>query len=344
MSGYLTPSTAASCGTILHGLRPLFPPSLLANAGWERLRQVAEALPAVAARHIGFEFRLNNPVPAADFFVSIAPGTAIAQHVVHQGRAAKPGSATAALGRCIAQLDQPDSFLSQWANLAILEYDLAEIPAGTRPEPGLFLRLRSKADPDIQRFLASTLATAVGWPENSQECSEVERVFTALPPKAMFIHLGAMPDRALRAIRVVVGIGEGAVPGFLTRLRYPGPIQPVEAVLACMRDVCASLVLSIDVTQRGVLPHLGLELYVARGDWTAAQRSDWLPLIARLEERGWCSPAKAHGLRSWSGSDKVYAEKSSFFAHRGINHVKITVGETVTQAKAYCGLGCLPIK
>ena len=345
MSGYLTPSNAASCGTILHGLRPLFPPSLLADAGWERLLQVAGALPAVAARHLGFEFRLNNPVPAADFFVAIAPGTDIAQHVVHQGQAAKPGSAAAALGWCIAQLDQPDSFLSQWADLAILEYDLAEIPVGTRPEPSLFLRLRSKAEPDIQRFLASTLAIAVGWTEDSQECSEVERACVALPPKAMFMHLGAMPERALRAIRVVVSrIAEEEVPGFLTRLRYPGPIQPVEAVLACLRDVYASLVLSIDVTQRGLLPHLGLELYVARGDWTAAKRSDWLPLIARLEERGWCSSAKAHGLRSWSGSDKIFAEKSNFFAHRGINHVKITVGEAVTQVKAYCGLGYLPIK
>ena len=345
MSNSLASANAASCGTVLRGLHPLFPPSLLAGGGWERVLGVADELPATAAKHIGFELRLNNPVPDADFSVAIHLGTDVERHVVDRGEAAKPGSAAAALGWCVTQLKQPDSSLSQWADLVILEYDLAEVPAGEHPEPGVFLRLRSPAGPGLRRSLADTIATAVGWPLDPQERRQVERVFAALPEGARFMHAGAMPDRARRAIRLIVrGLKPAGVPGFLTRLGYPGPIQPVAAVLADLGDVYASFVLSIDVTQRGVLPRLGLELYVAREDWTAARRSYWLPLIARLEELAWCSPAKAHGLRSWPGSEKIYGEERLFAALKGINHVKITVEEAVTQVKAYCGLSYFPLK
>ena len=341
----LAPANARSCGTVLRGLHSLFPSSLLAGIGWERLLEVAGELPATTAKHLGFEFRLNNPIPDADFFVVIQSGTDLARHVVGRGNVAKPGSAAAALGWCITQLSQPDSSLSQWADLAILEYDLAEVPAGERPEPGVFLRLRSPAGPELPHSLADTLAATVGWPQDPREHRQVERVFAALPPGAGFMQAGAMPGRALRAIRLVVGgVEEEEVPGFLRRLCYPGPIRPVEASLARLRDVCSSLVLSIDVTRRGLLPRLGLELYVARGDWTAARRSDWLPLIARLEELSWCCPAKAHGLRAWSGSEKIYDEEGLFLAHKGINHVKVAIEGTVAQAKAYCGMGYFPIK
>ena len=345
MSDSLASTNAASCGTVLRGLHSLFPPSLLAGGSWERVLGVADELPATAAKHIGFEFRLNNPVPDADFFAVVHLDTDLEQHVVGRGETAKPGSAAAALGWCVTQLKQPDSSLSQWADLMILEYDLAEVPAGERPEPGVFLRLRSPAGPDLPSGLTDTLATAVGWPPDPREHRQVERVFAALPPGAGFMHVGAMPDRTRRAIRLVVaGLKQEGVPGFLTRLGYPGPLQPIEAVFADLGAVFSSCILSFDVTQRGVLPRLGIELYVARGDWVETQRSDWLPLLARLEELGWCSPAKAHGLRAWPGSEKVYGAEGFFLAYQGINHVKVTVEGAVTQAKAYCGLSYAPIK
>ena len=344
MSDYLASVNAASCGTVLRGLHSLFPPSLLAGRGWERVLGVADELPATTAKHIGFEFRLNNPVPDADFFAVVHLGTDIERHVVGRGEAAKPGSAAAALGWCMTQLKQPDSSLSQWADLVILEYDLAEVPAGEHPEPGVFLRLRRSAGPDWG-CVTDTLATAVGWPPDPQEHRQVERVFAALPEGAGFMHVGAMPDRTRRAIRLVVaGLKPEEVLGFLTRLCYPGPLQPVEAVLSGLGDVFSSCILSFDVTQRELLPRLGLEFYVARGDWVETRRSDWLPLIARLEELDWCSSAKAHGLRSWPGSEKVYGDEGFFLAYQGINHVKITVEEAVTQAKAYCGLSYAPLK
>ena len=329
----------------MRGLHSLVPPSLLAGEGWERVLGVADDLPATAAKHIGFEFRLNNPVPDADFFAVVHLDTDLERHVIGRGESAKPGSAAAALGWCITQLKQPDSPLSQWTDLVILEYDLAEVPAGEHPEPGVFLRLRSPTSPDLWDCLTDTLATAVGWPPDPQEHRQVERVFAALPESAGFMHVGAMPDRTRRAIRLVVaGLKSEEVPGFLTRVGYPGPLQPVEAVLAGLGDVSASCILSFDVTQHELLPRLGIEFYVAQGDWVETKLNDWLPLIDRLEELGWCSAAKAHGLRSWPRSEKVYDEQGFFLAYQGINHVKITVEGTVTQAKAYCGLSYVPFQ
>ena len=132
--------------TILRRLRPLFPPVLIDGLGWKHLLDLAADLPAEGAKHMGFEFRLNDPVPAADFCLAVQPdNTEVAQHFIRRGRAAQPGSAAAALAWLITQLGEAGSTLSLWANLAGLEYDLADFlhnPPEHRSEPGVFLRLR----------------------------------------------------------------------------------------------------------------------------------------------------------------------------------------------------------
>lgn len=337
--------------TILRGLRPLFPPVLIDGPGWNHLLHLAAELPAEVAKHMGFEFRLNDPVPAADFCVAIQPDQAVAQHFIRRGKAAKPGSA-AALGWLVAQLDEAGSSLSEWANLAGLEYDLAEVihlPPEQRSEPGIFLRLRRPSDERdpialAREHLANTFATAAGWAEDPQECREIERVFDVLPPKAKLMNAGALPGRALRGIRLVVSIRLADIPGFLTRLKWPGNIPTVNAILSDMRDACDSFALSFDVSSQGLSPRLGLEMFVAGGGWMKTTRNNWLPIITRLQEKGWCSADKADGLLAWPGKQMIYLNERLFTAYQGINHFKIAIHRDSMQAKAYTGMTFFPLK
>ncbi|MCE2448133.1 MAG: hypothetical protein J4F35_07025 [Candidatus Latescibacteria bacterium] len=335
--------------TILRGLRPLFPPVLIDGPGWNHLLHLAADLPAEAAKHMGFEFRLNDPAPAADFCVAVQPDQAVAQHFIRRGQAAKPGSAAAALAWLVAQLGEADSSLFQWANLAGLEYDLIDSPSPLeqQPKPGVFLRLRRPSDERdpvalARAHLANTFATAAGWPEYPRECREVERVFDALPPRAKLMNAGVLPSRALRGIRLVVSIRLAEISGFLTRLKWPGNMPAVSAILADVSDVCTSFALSFDVSSQGLSPRLGLELFVAEGGWAKTTRKNWLPVITQLQEKGWCSADKADGLLAWMGKQLIYANERLFTAYQGINHFKIVLHGEVMQAKAYTGMTYFP--
>ena len=344
--------------TILRRLRPLFPPVLIDGLGWKHLLDLAADLPAEGAKHMGFEFRLNDPVPAADFCLAVQPdNTEVAQHFIRRGRAAKPGSAAAALASLITQLGEAGSTLSLWANLAGLEYDLADFlhnPPEHRSEPGVFLRLRRSSDASnendndpgalAREHLANTFAAAAGWPEDPQERREVERVFDALPSRALLMNAGALPGRAARGIRLVVSIRLADIPDFLTRLQWPGTIATASAILADMRDVCSSsFALSLDVSNQGLSPRLGIEMF-GGGGWMMSTRSNWVPLITRLQEQGWCSADKADGLLAWPGKQLLYINERLFTAYQGINHFKVLIHGDTMQAKAYTGMTYFPFK
>ena len=218
--------------------------------------------------------------------------------------------------------------------------------------PGVYFRLRREPGPaghdvreSARRDIARTLARASGWTAALAERREVERAFDALPPGARIAQAGAMPDRAERAVRLVVrDIDAAAVPEFLARLRWPGRIASASAVLTDLLEAGPRFALSFDVTARGVGPRLGLEVYAGRGgNWQETRRSDWQPCVARLVERSRCTASKARGLLEWPGHQKMYFDNAVFLAHQGINHVKVAVAEDVVEAKGYVGMSFVPL-
>ena len=342
---------ADSFGTLLAGLRPLIPPSLLDGPGWERLLGRVGTLPGAAtAGNCGFEFRLGEPEPAADFAVPIALGTALESHCIRAGTAAVPGSAEAALARYFGRGGGARSSL---VDSTILEYDIAEPGAGT--PPGIFLKLRGPSGPGLADasageagLVADLLADASGWSREEGERRAVERAFSALPAKAEVVHAGALPGRAPRAVRLVAKELDAAEAGaVLKRLGQPRPVEAMEAVLADMHDVSRPFWLSFDITTRGVSSRIGLEMSpptAGRGGYLGTTRTDWLPIVERLETRGWARPEKAQGLRAWPGRVKVYEKQGVFFMYRGINHVKIVIEGDAVSAKAYAGMSYAPAR
>jgi hypothetical protein len=124
-----------SFGEFLGDLQILFPPALVAGAGWQRLLALARRLPIhVADNRFGFEFHLLDPDPAADFCVVPLPGTRLAEFYIRQGERAAAGSEEAALGAFLAtshaDAAPPHGLPARSECGVILEYDLAGISLG----------------------------------------------------------------------------------------------------------------------------------------------------------------------------------------------------------------------
>ena len=333
-------------------LRPLIPRALLDGPGWDRwLACVAEQPDAGLASFLGCEFRLGEEAPAADLFLVVRSGGSLAQLFIHRGEAAPPGSAAAALARYLRRMGQADSELHDCIAGTMLEYDLAETPANRRPEPGVFLKMRLAEDaepPDRPRPLPiGALAEAVGWADDREVRRSVARVLAALPPGggARVAHVGALPSRAPRAVRLVVQeLGRDEIDGTLERLGLRGPARSAMELAAGLEDVLPRFRLAVDATAAGLLPRFGLELYHPGSwshgpdSWLVTGRSDWRPVVERLVRRGWCLAAKAEGLLQWCALDRMFDRRGVFLVYKGLNHIKLTVTEAGVAAKAYAGL------
>ena len=340
--------------SLLAGCRSLFPPTLVDDAGWRCLLDRAKLLPAsVADAQFGFEFHLAEAGAEADLCVVALPGSELSRHYVREGARAAPGSAAAALGAGLReQTANPASYLADSVDAVVLEYDLAGLaPRRPPPAPGIFFVPRKGAPAsrrgftehrDPARLLAALAATA-GWRGAGKLLRSVERIVAALPEPCFVFQAGALPARSPRAVRMVVGgLVKNEVPALLERLEWPGPTAAAADVLAGVDDVAARVAVSLDATARGPGARLGLELY-RLPHWCDVDRAGWRPFIARIEERGWCLPAKADGLRRWPRTDRLLGGGEVYHVRQGINHVKVVIRKGArTVAKAYAGMDVIP--
>ena len=344
----------SSFGSLLEDLRSLFPAALLGGSGWERLQPLTDRLPVCAAdSRFGFEFRLSDPRPTADFFVISSPHTRLAEFYRRLTEEAAVGLAgtdfTAFLDQ---QARHPDSFLTRTGKGIILEYDLSRSPPGQYGVPGIFLVPGGNPQPDpVELYedpaaLVAALRSVSGWAPDVAESRHVERACAALADCGVYVsHAGVMPGRAERAIRLVaLGVGGAKLAEGLRRVRWPGDPSRVMAILSEFAGlVSPSHGLGIDITRDGVLPRFDLELTRKREgpdrrESFRLDRPGWKLPIDRLEERGWCLPAKAEGLREWPHLDMFLGQDGMYQVRQTINHFKVVLDRGTVYSKAYVAM------
>ena len=336
-----------SFGDFLSELRSLFPSALVGDSGWERLMALAHRLPLhVIDNRFGFEFDLCDPDAAADFCVVPPLGSRLAEFYVRQGKLAPQASAAAALGTFLdAQANDPKGLLLEGKGGIILEYDLVGISSDQSPPPGIFIVSGAEQDESLREklfgypgSLAAALWAVSGWTPDEAILQQMLRVCRALPPIGAVSQAGILPGRTKRAIRLIISTGScGDAIEVLERLRWPG--SPTEAAAVC--ESLSGLTrpgvsLSVDVTAQGVSPRLGMEFH-RPVEWHHLDRAGWGLLIDRLEERGWCLPEKARGLKDWPRVEQVFDEVAVYRVHQSINHVKVVVDRGTIASKAYAG-------
>ncbi len=344
-----------SLGVLLEEVRSLFPSALIGDSGWERLYPLTRQLPLCVADHrFGFEFNLCDPDPTADFFVIASPDTRLADFYRRLDPCVEPalignGFAAFLAEHCRAG---PDSFLVRANKGIMLEYDLATAPPGEHSVPGIFISTRGQLERDIANLqedtdaLVETLRSAAGWEPDAGETRQVRQSCAALAALGIGIgHAGVMPGRAERKVRLVARSVESVlVPGALEQVKWPGDPSRPAAILAAFSGVVYPRVwIDIDVSSSGVLPSVGLE-FTRMLQGTRLEESfrldpaGWKLLIDRLEEKGWCLPAKAEGLRNWSRLEVFFGRDGMYQIRQTINHVKVVIDPEMVFAKAYVGV------
>ena len=192
----VTDAESATFHDILPKIRGLIARSLLDDAAWDRLLDRAGDLPAWwTGSYFGFEFRLGDITPVADFFVGMLLNRPLVWEYIRRGEATKPSSAEASFARFLAESSRANAPWSDLFSSVGLECDIAEVPRGRRPAPGVFLKLREVPQTDRGRvpgLVAEAIAEAVGWRSDEGERRVLERVFAALPPGGEVGYVGSL--------------------------------------------------------------------------------------------------------------------------------------------------------
>ena len=349
-----------SLGSFLEDTRSLIPPELMGEPGWERLLALTRRLPFCAAdSRFGFEFHLYDPNPTGDFCVISTPSTRLAEFYQQQTADSASGLAgTDFIAFLVAQAKDTDSFLARTKKGIILEYDLASALPGAYCNPGIFFVPSDHPESDQAPLyqdpaaLVAALQSAAGWDPDTAELRHVERVCAALAESGIYVsHAGVMPGRSSRAIRLVaLGFDYSRLPEGLKRIRWPGDLSAALDVGSGFDGLVSTRGgLGITVTPQGVLPRLDLEFSrKERNDPSpdavlGLDRPGWTPPIDRLEERGWCLPAKAAGLRVWPRLETLFGQDGVYQLRQVISHLKVVIDQGVIYSKAYAGMDVLKV-
>ncbi|MYB35271.1 MAG: hypothetical protein F4X92_09180 [Gammaproteobacteria bacterium] len=331
---------------LMGALQPRIPRSLLSGDGWERLLGRVGNLPeSIAANLCGFELKLDDPAPAADFSVAVTPGP-VARHFLSNSNVAT-NSFEGWLATYLGNWSKPDDWI-------MLAYDIIDVPEGQQVLPTVYLRneVASMTDETALHLnqLSQTLGGILGETGNYEKRA-LARIFAALPPTAKVVFAAATPQRMPRSVRLVVSaLAMPQLEQFLTRLEWPGSIPTIMHMLSEMRQVSERFMIACDVNEHGILPRLGFEMYPTTAPaindydllstWLTTKRTDWCRLIDHLVDMNLCLREKSEGLLSWPKSMNVYGKAGAYRLYMGINHVKLVLDGERLRAKAYVGMKC----
>lgn len=285
------------------------------------------------AEAVGFEVRLTDGDDRLDvaFLVSAAG----------DGRAAWTASAasvdpTTGLAAFFAAWTDPSSPLHAHVSHAWLEFD--QHRDGRWPGPP-FVTFAIDRDfmpavgprplARLGALVQAGMSTLVG----SQGRDVVPNVLAAvgmLPEVGRLAHLAAMPHRGTSGARAIFALPVGTIGGVLRRFGWPGDPDQIDAVLHELWPHPGFVSINVDFTP-AVGPRVGVELFRATAP---SEDATWDTLLAGLERRGLCAPAKRAAIAAWPARRPEDARRAGRLARHVL--VKLVFDPTrLVEAKAY---------
>ena len=258
---------AESLGQLLERLSSRVSPVLIGGAGWERLLERASDLPVtLAAFPFGFELRLHENEPNADFGVSLIGGSRSAAFFEQEGQSPDASPSAAGIARLLAAMEPGDSPLRRVAGKKmLLEYDIERGSDGPHPEPGIFLYPDSKTligdgrrFPDVNIML-DAVSRAAGWSLPDDERGEAERVYLALTPETGVRSVGTFRSRGRGLRLAMTGFRTaGEVVAFLENAGWPGEHSTAADFVSRLEqhDAFAYMGVHFDLGAGGIGPKL----------------------------------------------------------------------------------------
>lgn len=374
-------SEPKSLASELQVVREAFPSALIDGEGWQRILARAAAVPASFIENaFGFELRLGQSKPAADFCITILAGSDKAAEylnfssaknfssVTDPGESLQPDSKTflneisavKALTNLLSEIAREGSFANDAVrgSSIILEYDLVETASGQNRAPGVFWGLAEHIGAEHMWDVVQMVDIASnptlnppfddrpqnGHLANDGRVAVLRDVAEAAGPHGRISQVGTFVGRESAALRVLVRVTErGSIGEFLNSIGWSGDIDKATEVVSSFDLENTDVGVALDIAPNQVGTRIGLEV-AASGGWYATRSVNWRPLIDVLVANRWCRTSKAKGLQDWCGYMPLFG-RQMYMLLKGINHVKISIrNDELLDAKAYIGACRVPAK
>ena len=326
------------------------PDGILSREGLDSLLVRTQHLPesALEAMFV-LESHLGDRRTCCDLSLFVVPKERFGKHVIASGRREGATSAEAALSWYLSEVSCPESFLSRWLKMAILEYDMDDSPLCA---PGVFLEAHDRhqdAHPLVHGtrkreklgnpgVLTAAICAAVGWEEDEAERRFVESLFEALPAGAGCSHAGAFPSRRPRGLRFVFSMSFDDCVAFLADIGWEREksLDRLQRIADEVGPMVSRVGLSCDITAGGVSRRMGFELFLDR-NWGAATAQDWLPFLDYVRRNRLGIPSKVDALSRWPRRQQIVSRDEVVHLLSGINHFKLVLDSESVQVKTYLG-------
>jgi hypothetical protein len=341
-------------------------PALISPSAFSDMNSVARVLPSTLAYNtFGFECRLGEDVPRADFLVLVRSSC---------GRDSLAGlHSTSTLPARL--MDEPvwrrvRDFAACWAEPSYplhdtvdnvwLEFDI-DGPVPDLPIPSVFFGLLTNIgtdttqEPDADRYRA-TVETAMrllsGSEPQPRMLETLSHCFRALWPDEQVFQVGLMLSRGAGAVRLCIRLRSvERIVEYLARVGWPGDEAGLRGVLDPLSRSVDRVLLDIDVGET-VGAKIGLECYFD-GNRQPGREPRWGSFLNSLVHQGLCTPDKREALLAYAGyfdqnapgvpwpeallrTSQLLGGRSLSTFVRSLHHVKMVYrpGEPL-EAKAY---------
>ncbi|HET9625856.1 MAG TPA: hypothetical protein VFP84_31060 [Kofleriaceae bacterium] len=336
-------------------VNPHLPTTLISRQYQDWIASSVCALPAFLSSFFGYEVRLADPAPRADFLLCVhkQPGGAFLASTNDVLPARYLASDAWRNLRAFASAwMRPGSPLHDVVENMWLELDV-EGPFADVPVPFTFFKptghtLDARGD---LGWVLDGIHALTGQPvaRGTQDC--LRHVVRAMPPGGHVFQVAPMPaGRGRDAVRLCIrDVAPDALAPFLARIGWPGDAARLATEIGWLRHAIDGLALNLDVSD-GVAPKLGLECYL---DFNGRVLTRTKALLDELVERGLCLPGKRADILRYHGWTDQRAHLAGWPVHlfteamllrpdelsvfwRKLHHVKLVVHpDRALEAKAY---------
>lgn len=348
-------STPFQLATMIETVAPRLHPALVCRDNVESILAIARVLPSWQCA--GFECRLGDPAPRADFGVHLRRTHGISIDEARLARETPPETPESAawqrLRRFAHAWSERQTVVAQAIPAVSLEFDVHSPRPPRVAAPSIFFSIRfglhrsglaDRTAVDACSSVAQAVLDALG-ADMADARHNLEQCFRVLLPRVPFLQLGVWLARPVNTFRICApGLKLRDIRAVVRALRWPGPDDGYESRWRDLLQFGERGALHLDVGNE-LSAKIGIE--VNFGEASASFRVDD-PEDTRffdyLVEHDMCLPEKRDALLSWVGGFRLNhggddAATAPLFL-RTISHVKFVFQpDQDPQAKAYLAVG-----